>query len=111
MEKLLLSSARRPEKIWLVRKTSRWTSFAIASTVPGFFKPSASLRAWKELYVSKMVSTKLFVRIGEETDVATGGVTSTSTGTATFSKGGAAAILYVCALRSKYGQWRREIKY
>jgi len=38
--------------------TSRWTSFATFSTVPGLDRPSASLRAWNEAYVSLMVDTR-----------------------------------------------------
>lgn len=44
-------SARSPEKLWLLRNTSRWTSFAIPSMVPGFDNPNASLRSWNPIYV------------------------------------------------------------
>ena len=96
MEKLLFSSARRPEKVWLVRRTSRWTSFAMLSTVPGFDSPSALLRSWKDLYVSRKVSTMLLVRGGGR-PVGKGAVSMGITG---FSKGGAAMV-------SSYGvEWR-----
>ena len=51
--KALVSSARRPEKLELLRKTSRWTSFDTFSTVPGFDKPSSALLPWKASYVSR----------------------------------------------------------
>lgn len=44
-------SARSPEKLWLLRKTSRWTSFAMPSMVPGFDKPNASRLSWNPTYV------------------------------------------------------------
>jgi hypothetical protein len=44
--KALVSSARRPEKLELFRKTSRVTSRAMPSTVPGLGSPSDSLRSW-----------------------------------------------------------------
>lgn len=40
-----VSSARRPEKLELFKKTSRWTSRAMFSTVPGLLRPNASLRS------------------------------------------------------------------
>ena len=43
--KALVSSARRPEKLELLRKTSRCTSLAMFSTVPGLLRPRASLRS------------------------------------------------------------------
>jgi len=48
--KALVSSARRPEKLELFRKTSRWTSLAMFSTVPGLLRPNASLRSWNASY-------------------------------------------------------------
>ena len=46
--KAFVSSARKPEKLRLFRKTSFCTSFAIFSTVPGFDSPNASLRSWND---------------------------------------------------------------
>ena len=39
---IFVISARSPEKVRLVRKTSRSTSFAMLSMLPGFDKPKAS---------------------------------------------------------------------
>lgn len=50
----LVSSARRPEKLELFRKTSRWTSRAMFSTVPGLDSPNASLRSWNAEYTSSI---------------------------------------------------------
>jgi hypothetical protein len=50
--KAFVSSARRPEKLELFRKTSRCTSRAMLSTVPGLARPSASLRSWNAAYTS-----------------------------------------------------------
>lgn len=48
--KAFVSSARRPEKLELFKKTSRCTSLAIPSTVPGLASPNASLRSWNAEY-------------------------------------------------------------
>jgi hypothetical protein len=48
--KALVSSARRPEKLELFRKTSRCTSLAMFSTVPGLASLNASLRSWNASY-------------------------------------------------------------
>ena len=98
MEKLLFNSARRPEKVWLVRKTLLWTSDAMLSTVPGLLRPSAALRSWNDLYVSRTASTTplergagcerepgLVTSMGRESAGTTG-----TTGTTGFSKGVAA---------------------
>lgn len=67
--KALVRSARRPEKDRLLRKTSRCTSFATFSTVPGLDSPRASLRAWNEVYVSLRVDTMaLFDRASRAPD-------------------------------------------
>lgn len=42
----LVSSARKPEKLRLFKKTPRCTSLPMFSTVPGFDSPNASLRSW-----------------------------------------------------------------
>lgn len=52
MEKDFAISARRPEKAWLVRNTSRSTSLEMVSTEPGFDRPSASLRSWNDVKTS-----------------------------------------------------------
>jgi hypothetical protein len=96
MEKLLFNSARRPEKVWLVRKTLLWTSDAMLSTVPGLLRPSAALRSWNDLYVSSTESTTPPVRgVGceREPGLVTSmgrvsiGTTGTTGTTGTFSKG------------------------
>jgi hypothetical protein len=108
MEKLLFNSARRPEKVWLVRKTLLWTSEAMLSTVPGLLRPSAALRSWNDLYVSRIESTTPPVRgAGCEREpglvtsigsaLALTGTTGTgTTGTAAWSKGVAAADMARC---------------
>lgn len=58
--KAFVMSARSPEKAWLLRKTSRWTSFAMPSMVPGFDSPNASLRSWKPMYVLAIRWTTAF---------------------------------------------------
>lgn len=45
-------SARRPEKLRLLRKTPLWTSLATFSTAPGFDKPNASRFSEKAAYRS-----------------------------------------------------------
>jgi hypothetical protein len=50
--KAFVSSARRPEKLELFRKTSRCTSRAMPSTVPGLASPNASLRSLNAAYTS-----------------------------------------------------------
>jgi hypothetical protein len=58
--KAFVMSARSPEKLWLLRKTSRCTSFAMPSIVPGFDNPNASLRSWKPIYVLAIRWTTAF---------------------------------------------------
>lgn len=92
MEKLLFSSARRPEKVWFLRNTLRSTSLEISSTGPGLLSPSAALRSWKELYALTSRSKMPFVGgVGSVagTEGLTKGELSRPTG---FSKGGAAIL-------------------
>ena len=92
----MFNSARRPEKVWLVRKTSLCTSFEMLSTVPGLLSPSAALRSWKDLYVSrKMSKTPLVLGAGGER--LPGLVTSTGgIAIAGFSNAGAAMLEGAC---------------
>jgi hypothetical protein len=61
--KALVMSARRPEKADPLRKTSRSTSFAMLSIVPGLDSPNASLRSCRFAYASaSRLTTALVVK-------------------------------------------------
>jgi len=96
IEKLLLSSARKPEKVWLVRNTSLCTSFEMLSTVPGLLSPRAALRSWKDLYVSRKTSKTPLV-LGDGAMRVSGLVTSMGgMAIAGFSNAGAAMLGAEC---------------
>lgn len=71
MLKTLVRSARMPVNMKLLSETSRWTSLASDSMVPGLERPSWALRSEKELRASPRALASGLLQTSDRTESAT----------------------------------------